>query len=119
MAKHNELGIFGETLAKEFLMQQGYTLQAQNWTWGNGELDLVMWDRKILVFIEVKTRTFPYFGDPQIAVTEKKQESIYTLASEYMHRIEHEGEIRFDIISITMQPEQKITHYTDAFFPTW
>ena len=47
MAKHNELGIFGETLAKEFLMQQGYTLQAQNWTWGNGELDFYLPNTKL------------------------------------------------------------------------
>ena len=109
----------GEQKALSYIIKKKYQIVETNWRHQKCEIDIIASKNKELVFIEVKTRTFPYFGDPQIAVTEKKQESIYTLASEYMHRIEHEGEIRFDIISITMQPEQKITHYTDAFFPTW
>ncbi|MCH2044371.1 MAG: YraN family protein [Saprospiraceae bacterium] len=119
MAKHNELGIMGESLALDFLIKKGYSLQAKNWTWGNAEIDIIMWDQNILVFIEVKTRTKAYFGAPDLAITPKKQALMYELASEYLHRIQYEGEIRFDIVGIIIEPQQTIEHHKDAFFPTW
>ena len=44
---------------------------------------------------------------------------IYDAAIEYMDRIGYENEIRFDIISVTMEPKLLVEHFPDAFFPTW
>ncbi len=119
MAKHNELGYLGEQLAKKYLLGQNYLILEQNWRWGKGEIDIIALHDNILVFVEVKTRTTALFGYPEEAVSPKKQNMMYELAAEYMYKITHETEFRFDIIAIVMQPQQELKHFEDAFFPTW
>ena len=119
MANHNELGKFGEEIAKKFLEEKGHIILESNWTWANLELDLISMEQSILVFTEVKTRQNASFAYPESAVGKKKEKQIYEAAAEYMDRIGHEKEIRFDIIAITIEPKINIEHFPDAFFPTW
>ncbi len=119
MANHNELGKIGEEIAQKFLADKGYNILDINWTWGKAELDLVAKVGGILVFVEVKTRQNIAFGYPEEAVGRKKEKMIYDAAVEYMDRIGYENEIRFDIISVTMEPKLLVEHFPDAFFPTW
>lgn len=119
MAKHNDLGTLGESLAQHYLQKLGYTIVAQNWQWGKAEVDLIAYDREILVFVEVKTRQQATFGPPELAVTAKKQQLLYDLATEYMYQVEHEQEFRFDVIAIVLEPSLHIQHFPDAFFPNW
>lgn len=118
MAKHLEIGKMGEAQARAYLEAQGYRIAETNWRWGRGEVDIIAWQGSILVFVEVKTRSNDRFGYPEDAVGARKQQLFYDLASEYMHRQGHEGEIRFDIIAITLDPPD-LKHFPDAFFPTW
>ena len=41
MAEHNEIGKIGESLAKTFLMKQGFTIVEQNYRILQGEIDIV------------------------------------------------------------------------------
>lgn len=121
MAKHIETGQLGEQLAVDYLQGKGYQILAQNWRFKRAELDIIAKIEGILVFIEVKTRTDDFFGPPESAVTEKKQRLMVDAASAYMEEIGHEWEIRFDIIAILVIDvnHQEITHFEDAFFPSW
>ncbi len=119
MANHNDLGSLGEQLAQEYLQDLNYTLVAQNWQWGKAEVDIIAYDQEALVFVEVKTRQKATFGPPELAVTPKKQQLLYDLATEYMYQIEHEQEFRFDVIAIIIEPNVAIQHFPDAFFPNW
>ena len=119
MANHNELGKIGEEIAKKFLEEKGHKILELNWTWANTELDLISMDNNILIFTEVKTRRNAEFAYPESAVGKKKEKLIYEAAAEYMDRVAHESEIRFDIIAITIEPKIKIEHFPDAFFPVW
>lgn len=119
MAKHNDLGILGERLAKKYLEKKNYLLLEQNWRWGKGEIDIIAKKENTIIFVEVKTRTTSLFGQPEDAVTPKKQDLMYQLAVEYLYNIQHEQEFRFDIIAIVMQPQLEIIHFEDAFFPSW
>jgi putative endonuclease len=76
-------------------------------------------ENNILIFTEVKTRKNAEFGYPESAVGKRKEKQIYDAAAEYMDRVGHENEIRFDIIAITIEPKIKIEHFPDAFFPIW
>lgn len=118
MANHNDLGNLGEQLAAQYLQELGYTIVAQNWKWGKAEVDLIAYDRDILVFTEVKTRQKATFGPPELAVTSKKQRLLYDAAAEYMYQVGHEQEFRFDVIAIILTPKN-IQHFPDAFFPNW
>ncbi len=119
MAAHNDLGIRGEQLAKSFLLKKGYAVLETNWRVGKAEIDLIVKKENILIFVEVKTRRNNTFGYPEEGVTAKKERMMFEAAGFYMRKIGYEEEIRFDIIAITMNPNQEIKHFRDAFFPGW
>ena len=51
------LGKEGERIAEEYLKKKGYRLVERNYRCAAGELDLIVLDRRVVVFVEVKTRT--------------------------------------------------------------
>jgi putative endonuclease len=122
MMNKQELGAWGEARAQSYLISQNYQILFSNWRFGKAEIDIIaQTPTNILVFIEVKTRKNKVFGNPEQAVTAKKQSLFYEAATEFMHQTQYEQEFRFDIISIVFLPNQapEILHFQDAFFPKW
>jgi putative endonuclease len=119
MARHNIFGTHGELLAKEYLERSGYEILDQNWTFGRSELDLIAYKNGLIIFAEVKTRSSNAFGEPEDFAGEAKQKQMALAAEEYVHIMDHKGEIRFDIISILFDASGKHTlrHIEDAFWP--
>lgn len=119
MAKHNETGKKGEDIAAQILHHKGYIILKTNWRHRRTEIDIIAQDGQTLVFVEVKTRSTAYFGDPSESITERKEALLFDAAGAYMEETDHEGPIRFDIISVIMEPGKTPTvdHYEDAFFP--
>ena len=74
MAKHYDLGMKGEEIAARYLAGKGYKILERNWRHGKDELDIIAANGEFLVVIEVKTRSTSFFGKPEDAVTDKKQE---------------------------------------------
>lgn len=117
-----ELGAWGEARAQSYLISQNYQILFSNWRFGRAEIDIIAQSATgILVFVEVKTRKNKIFGNPEEAVTAKKQSLLYEAASEFMYKTQYEQEFRFDIISIVYSPNEttEIAHFQDAFFPKW
>ena len=119
MAKHNIFGNKGEQLAKEFLENSGYEILDENWNFGKSELDIIAYKDRQIIFVEVKSRHGKTFGEPEDFVDNAKQYHMERAAEEYIHLMEHQGEIRFDIISVLFSDENKysINHIEDAFWP--
>lgn len=119
MAKHLETGKKGESLAVKHLKKKGYEILETNWRFRRSEVDIIAKDGPILVFIEVKTRSYDYFGKPESFVSKRKKVLMMDAASAYMSKINHTWEIRFDIIGILLpkKKEAEIKHFEDAFFP--
>lgn len=63
MAKHNEIGEIGETMAASFLLRNGYKVLCRNYRKKWGELDIVAEKNTIVHFVEVKTVSRQSFGD--------------------------------------------------------
>ena len=120
MAQHLELGRKGEGLAKTFLESLGYEILNENWTHGKAEIDLVAYKDKVIIFAEVKTRTGNGFGEPEDFVDNRKQRILAEAADEYIYLMDHQGEVRFDIISILFDKNANYTlkHIEDAFWPS-
>lgn len=117
MAKHNELGKKGELLAVDFLKEKGFEILETNFRLDKDEIDIIAKDGSILVFVEVKTRSTDYFGEPEIAVGGNKIEFLLRAAENYLISKNLNSEIRFDIISIVLNSKQKkIRHIIDAFY---
>ena len=100
MAQHLELGRTGEALAKAHLENAGYEIIDENWTYGKAEIDIIAYKDKVIIFTEVKTRTGNGFGEPEDFVDNRKQKLLAEAADEYIYLMNHQGEVRFDIIAI-------------------
>lgn len=118
MADHNKLGVKGEQLAVELLKKKGYSILAENWRSGKNELDFIARIADTVVFVEVKTRSTAFFGDPSQAVSIAKQKRIIQAANDYLEQHELELEARFDVISLVVSgAEYELEHMEDAFYP--
>ena len=118
---NKQLGQIGEEKAVLFLQKKGMQILETNWRYQHKELDIIAMDGKILVFIEVKTRSDNNFGEPEEAVDTKKEAFMASAGAAYMRQIKHNWEIRFDVISIIYKNEQNfdLNYFKDAFFPQW
>jgi len=118
MAEHNDLGNQGEKLAKAHLEAKGYTILAVNWRSGRNELDIVAQQKDIIVFVEVKTRSTGFFGEPFHAVSRDKQRKTIVAANAYMEKNGVMLEARFDIISVVIKDDKhRLDHLEEAFYP--
>jgi putative endonuclease len=104
MDNRRSLGDKGEDLAVATLKKRGYKVLERNYRTPLGEIDLIARHQKVLVFIEVKTRTSARFGAGQEAVHYGKQARYRRLADYYLKQ-KRLGEIavRFDVVGILWQ----------------
>ena len=118
---HLETGKQGETHAAAFLEKKGWNIVERNWQARRGEIDIIAWENeKLLVFVEVKTRSGEGFGGPEGAINAHKQAMLSRTAGLYMESIGYEWEIRFDTIAVIMRDGRlkDLRHVEDVFFPT-
>ena len=120
MGRANLAGAWGEALAAEYLRKKRYELVAAGYRCRFGEIDLIVKDRKFLVFVEVKLRKSPKFAKALEYVDRNKQDRIRITASMYLSQNPTALQPRFDVIEIyapegmdTRRPE--IYHLEDAF----
>lgn len=119
MLNKREIGTIGESLAENHLVSAGHLILERNWRYSRAEIDLISRHSEILVFTEVKTRTYEFYGSPEDSVTKGKEALIMDAAQRYMEKIDHDWEVRFDIISIIVDKSGKmkrLEHFEDAFF---
>lgn len=110
-------GKYGEKLALDYLLSKGWKFITKNYRFKRSEIDLIMYDGSILVFIEVKFRTSQSFGHPEEFVSSNQQNKIHEAALRYLEEYKLDlPAIRFDIISILMTGDQaEIKLFKDAF----
>jgi putative endonuclease len=121
MPTKKETGNQGEQIAVDYLATKGYRILARNWRFSRAEIDIIAMHGDILVFVEVKTRSSTYFGEPEAFVSARQEELLVDAANVYMRQIGHDWEIRFDIIGIVLLEtgHSDVRHFEDAFFPEW
>lgn len=121
MAQHNDTGKWGEELATQYLLNQGYQIIERDWRMGHRDIDIIARspDYRELVFVEVKTRSTDVITKPEDAVDIKKIRNIGIAANAYVKMIGVLEPLRFDIISVVGRNKDSahIEHITDAFNP--
>lgn len=118
MTPQQVIGRKGEKLAQNYLLDQGYIIKETNWKFSHAEIDIIAEKDGILVFVEVKTKSYTFYGDPEESVDDKKERLICDAAAGYMVKNNYEWEFRFDIISIVLKKNSHaLKHFEDAFFP--
>jgi putative endonuclease len=115
MSSFRGVGREAEDRAAAYLLDKGYTLVTRRYKARHGEVDLVVLDGDVLVFIEVKRRSKPGYV-PEESVTEKKAQRLASAAREYVHAAGENGRtVRFDLVCIDLDG---IRHHIDAFRPS-
>ncbi len=113
-----KLGQIGEDLAVKLLTGKGFEIVERNYRYGHGEIDIIAKDGDELVFVEVKTRHNLEYGEPEYAVTKKKQKQIKKIAELYLYEKEIENvDCRIDVIAVLMEKgkDPVINHIVNAF----
>lgn len=112
------LGALGEELALGHLQEHGLKVIVRNYRCKMGELDLVMLDGQILVFVEVRCRSRSDYGGPAASIDWQKQRRLVRAAEHLrMKRAElRRYPARFDVVAITTSgPETKVDWIKSAF----
>lgn len=117
------LGDFGEQVAQNFLIEEGYNIIEKNFRFSRmGEIDIIAKHENTICFIEVKTRRSTRFGTGAESVVYSKRINIRRLAQVFMKKNRlFDTPIRFDVFDILIDPTSKelkvksINHIKGAF----
>jgi putative endonuclease len=116
----SETGHRGESIAAQYLKENGYRLVLSNFKVPigrnrkgvalTGEIDIIALDAETICFVEVKTRTSDEFAAPHESVNRRKQRQITRTARIY-RRVFGVSDIafRFDVVSIVLHPDSEPT----------
>jgi putative endonuclease len=99
---HQRTGRRGEEAAYFHLRKLGYTMVARNFRspQHRGEIDLIGWERDVLCFIEVKTRSTRDVKTGIAAVDRHKRREVAAVARDYLRRLPPSCQWRFDVVSV-------------------
>lgn len=86
-----------------YLQQQGMKLISRNFRSPRGEIDLVMQDGDVIVFVEVRSRKDSRILDPVESIDETKQRKIISTSEYYLQTRMKSMDYycRFDVVSLT------------------
>lgn len=106
-----------EDRAAAWLSAEGYTIVERNFRVRGGEIDIIAFKDKTLVFVEVKS--LPH-GDIDTLAAElgvAKQQKILKTAKYYLqnHRQYNYAYIRFDVLALDVPGLEPVRHIVNAF----
>ena len=119
--KNYKKGREGEEIAREYLIKKGFRLIESNYSNKLGEIDLIMVDKDILIFVEVKLKVGDRFGTPEEMINKYKLSRIRRIAEGFLI-LETIGKnyqkYRIDAVCIVLDEYKKverINHYENLY----
>ena len=116
----HRLGRAGEDLALAHLQRRGYRLIERNHRTRFGEIDLIVYDGRALVFAEVKTRRAGS-GTPWDALGETKCRQVRRMAAAWLAETPdrpRSADLRFDAVGVIIDAHGRLVrldHLEGAF----
>ena len=110
-------GNAGEAEAEHYLRSKGFRILQRNYFYDRGEIDLVVEDGPVLVFVEVKARSSGSHGTAEESITPQKENFLKRTAEGYLleHKIEGR-QCRFDLVAVGWEAQKPvIRHLKDIF----
>ncbi|MEO8475233.1 MAG: YraN family protein [Chryseolinea sp.] len=114
MSENIKTGKRGEDLAADFLTYKGFEILRRNYKFRRAEIDIIARKEDWVIFVEVKTRSYSYYGYPEEFVDSAQAGRIFQAAEEFIYSTSWRGHIRFDIISVLLGENPEIVHFEDA-----
>ena len=97
-----------ENMACDYLQKRGMTLVERNFRTRRGEIDLIMYDRQDLVFVEMKYRYSNRFGSAQEAITGAKLMRLRAAASAFLRQRQPPSQaLRLDALTLVPQLDSR------------
>ena len=109
-ASNQALGRLGEQLALEHYERLGFALLARNHRTRAGEIDLIVHDRRAIVFVEEKTRRVRGL-DPLLALTALKRRRMRALAAAWLAEHPerpHAACLRIDAVAVVVDERDRL-----------
>jgi putative endonuclease len=99
---HNNRGVWAERRACQFLKEQGFILLARNFSARMGEIDLIMQDNDVIVFVEVRYRKQGGYTKPSQTIHKLKRARLIRTALFYLQSVKKQKpfKARFDMIGV-------------------
>ncbi|WP_455815523.1 YraN family protein [Pseudomonas graminis] len=104
-----------EHQARQLLQASGLRFVAANVRYRTGEIDLIMRDKQVWVFVEVRYRRNDRFGGAAASITRSKQQKLLRAAALWLHSRGQSfdtTDCRFDVVAIT---GEQVEWLPDAF----
>ena len=104
-SKTQTKGKAAEESAKKYLENTGLIYVEENYHCKSGEIDLIMREQNVFVFVEVKSRSNTRYGLPAETVTSAKQTRIRKTAQHFLQRknLYEKVPLRFDVVTLDGQ----------------
>ena len=106
------LGALGEEIAAAYLRSIGYSLREKNIRQGKDEIDILAWDPidKVLVFVEVKTRTEKTREGfrPEMTAAATKRKNMRRAVRRWVANHGFDGGYRMDLVCVQ---EGRVTNH--------
>ena len=120
-----DIGRIGERIAARYLRRHGFRILEKNRHQGRNELDIVAANKELILFVEVKARSFESAEQaelyrPAAAVDAAKRTRTLQAARAYLHQHPDKRCPRIDVIEVYLDRSKrpkafKINHIEAAF----
>jgi len=120
-AAHLKQGEDAEAACCAYLKSQGLKLVEKNFSCRHGEIDIIMLDKKTLIFVEVRFRKNNLFGGGLESITTAKQRKLRMTAELFLQQNTRYENARFDVVSMSKnnqtsdKQQYRFDWITDAF----
>jgi putative endonuclease len=115
LSERGDTGARGEDAALAFLQQRGLRLVTRNYRCRFGEIDLVLRDGEVLVFVEVRVRSSERFGGGGASIDGRKRERLLRAARHYLSDRATVPACRFDAMLLSGDQPPRIEWIINAF----
>jgi putative endonuclease len=107
-AAHLKQGKDAEAACSRYLKSQGLKLVNKNFSCRFGEIDIIMLDKKVLVFVEVRFRKNNNFGGALESITPGKQQKLRNTAELYLQQNRQYENARFDVVAMSSNTQTRL-----------
>jgi len=111
--KKQAQGRIFERLAADYFIDKGFEVLERNWRAGHKEIDIIVKQNNLIIFVEVKSSFSRQFGHPVERVDRKKINNLTQAAKQYLivKNISN-TDLRFDVVTFV---DGQLEHFPDAF----
>jgi len=112
---NQDIGRCGESLARNYLINRGFTILQKNYRTRSGEIDIIAKKENTIYFIEVKTRYDDRKGKPYEAIDKRKIFHLQRAANFFLLKNRFQDcKLKIGVVSILLD-RKEIKFYDDLY----